>query len=488
MNKPIRTMAIFCMLLFLALMANATWLQYVQVSELNSEPDNRRVIEAAFSRERGAILVGRNPVAESKKSDDKYEYQRTYPAPLKYAHLSGWFSYYSQSGIERTQNEVLSGDDSRLFVNRLVDMLSNSQPKGGSVELTLERDVQEAAYDGLHALGENVQGSVVALQPSTGRILAMVSSPTFDPNKLASHDLAAVQRYDERLNNREDEPKLNRAIATTLPPGSTFKLVTATAAIENDGYNSDSLVPGGPSYQLPQTTGPDNRLGNGGRACGTDKIPLVQALENSCNTTFLALADQLGAEKMRAQAEAFGFNDTALTDLRGQAPSRYPDDMNEPQTALSGIGQSSVTASPLQMAMVVGAIANDGMVMRPYLVDEIRSPDFDSLGQTEAQELSEAMSSGTAREMKEMMVSVVSEGTGTPAAIEGVEVGGKTGTAESGREDVNNYAWFVSFAPADDPQVAVAVMIQNANVPNDDIAGGRLAGPIAKAVMEAVIR
>lgn len=487
MNKPIRTMSIFCLFLFLLLMGNATWLQYIQASDLNESSLNRRVIEASFSRERGAILLGRNPVAESKESDDRYEFQRTYPQPLKYAHVTGWFSYFSQSGIERSQNDVLSGDDDRLFVTRLVDMLSNAQPKGGSVGLTIDPAAQEAAYDGLHALGENVQGAVVALQPSTGRILAMVSSPTFDPNRLASHDLAAVQRYDQRLNAREDEPKLNRAIATTLPPGSTFKLVTATAAMENEGYNSDSLVPGGPSYQLPQTTGEDNRIGNGGRDCGTDRIPLIQALENSCNTTFLALADELGVDKMRAQAEAFGFNDTSLTDLFGQAPSDYPADLDPPQTALSGIGQSSVTATPLQMAMVVAAIANDGMVMRPYLVDEIRSPDFDSLGRTEDQEISEAMSAANAREMKEMMVSVVSNGTGTPAAIEGVEVGGKTGTAESGREGVNNYAWFVSFAPADDPQVAVAVMIQNANVPNDDIAGGRLAGPIAKDVMEAVI-
>jgi peptidoglycan glycosyltransferase len=487
MNKPIRTLSVFCLLLFLALMGNATYLQYIAASDLDDDSRNRRVIEAAFSRERGAILVGRNPVAESRPSEDRYEFQRAYPRPRRYAHLTGWFSFFSQSGVESSQNPVLSGDDDRLFVTRLVDMLSNAQAKGGSVELTIEPQVQDAAYDGLHALGDDVQGAVVALQPSTGRILAMVSSPTFDPNRLASHDLSEVQRYDERLNEREDEPKLNRAIATTLPPGSTFKLVTAAAAMENDGYNADSLVPGGSSYQLPLTTGPDNRLGNGGRDCGSDRIPLTQALENSCNTTFLALADQLGAEKMRAQADAFGFNDTSLDDLRGQAQSRYPDDLDQPQTALAGIGQSSVTASPLQMAMVVASIANDGMAMRPYLVDEVRSPDLDSLGRTEAQEYSEAMSSETARELKAMMVSVVSEGTGTPAAIPGVEVGGKTGTAESGREGVSNYAWFVSFAPADDPQVAVAVMIQNAGVPNDDIAGGRLAGPIAKSVMEAVL-
>ncbi len=485
MNKPIRTMAIFCMGLFVALMLNATYLQYIQAEELNDSALNRRVIQEAFSRERGAILVGRDPVAESKPSDDDYEFQRGYPTPLRYAHVTGWFSYYSQSGVERTENEVLSGDDSRLFVTRLVDLVNNSAPKGGSVELTINPAAQQAAYDGLNAIGPDVQGAVVALEPSTGKVLAMVSLPTFDPNKLASHDLSEVAAYDKQLNERADEPKLNRAIQTTLPPGSTFKLVTAAAALESGSYDADSDVPGGATYRLPQST---KEIGNGGRACGTDRIPFVQALEQSCNTTFLALAEELGNEAMTDQAEAFGFNATALEDLPAQVPSVYPTEANEPNTALTGIGQYEVRTTPLQMAMVVGAIANDGKVMRPYLVDEVRSPDLDPLDKTEAETLSEAMDSGNAHDLRDMMVSVVSNGTGTPAAIPGVEVGGKTGTAESGAEGRKNYAWFVSFAPADDPQVAVAVMIQNAPVANDDIAGGRLAGPIAKSVMEAVIQ
>ncbi|MBD8868009.1 peptidoglycan D,D-transpeptidase FtsI family protein [Nocardioides donggukensis] len=484
MNKPIRTMAIFCMLLFLGLMANATYLQYIQADELSESQYNRRVIVESFSRERGAILVGRDPVAESRPSDDEYKFQRTYPQPLRYAHVTGWFSYFSQAGVERTQNDVLSGEDDRLFVTRLLDMVSNSSPQGGSVELTLSQAAQVAAYDGLAALGENVQGAVVALEPSTGKVLAMVSSPSFDPNRLASHDLGAVQDVDQELNTREDEPKLNRAISTTLPPGSTFKLVTAAAAIETGNYDADALVPGGPTYQLPQST---VKIGNGGRSCGTDRIPMIQALEQSCNTTFLALAEELGNEKMTEQAEKFGFNATSLEDLAGQAPSKYPEGANEPNTALTGIGQFDVTATPLQMAMVVSAIANDGDLMRPYLVDEVRSPDLDTLDKTEPERIREAMSSSTAFELKKMLVSVVANGTGTPAAIPGVDVGGKTGTAESGSDQRTNYAWFVSLAPADDPQVAVAVMIQNAGVPNDDIAGGRLAGPIAKSVMEAVI-
>ena len=483
MNKPIRTMAIFCMMLFLALMLNATYLMYVKADDLNDSALNRRVIQESFSRERGAILVGRDALAESKPSDDEYKYQRVYSQPKKYAHVVGWFSYYSQAGIERTQNAVLSGDDSRFFVTRLVDMVNNSSPKGGSVELTLNPAAQQAAYDGLNAIGPDVQGAVVAIEPSSGKILAMVSAPTFDPNKLASHDLGEVAKYDAKLNNDPTQPKLNRAIQTRLPPGSTFKMVTAAAALESGNYDADSEVPGGPTYKLPQST---KVIGNGGRNCGTDRISMTQALENSCNTTFLALANELGADKLRDQAEAFGFNDTQLEDLTGQAPSVYPEELDAPQTALTGIGQFEVAATPLTMAMVAAGIANDGEVMRPYVVDEIRSPDLDTLEKTPEKVLSRAMDSGNAHDLRDMLVSVVSNGTGTPAAIPGVEVGGKTGTAESGAER-KNYAWFVSFAPADDAQVAVAVMIQNAPVANDDIAGGRLAGPIAKAVMEAVI-
>jgi peptidoglycan glycosyltransferase len=486
-NKPIRTMSIFCLLLFVALLANATYLQYVRADSLNDNSQNRRVIEAAYSRDRGAIIVGREAVAESKKVDDRYQFLRSYSQPLRYAHVTGWFSYYSQSGIERSQNDVLSGDDSRLFVRRLVDMLSNAEPKGGSVQLTLDPAAQDAAYDGLLALGDDTQGAVVAIEPSTGRILAMVSTPSFDPNQLASHDFAAVQRADKRLNQRDDEPKLNRAIQTTLPPGSTFKLVTAAATLESGLYSADSPVPGGPTYRLPHT---DTVLNNGGRACGTDKISMTQALEQSCNTTFLALAAELGQKRMQAQAEAFGFNSTALEDLPGQAASVYPTDkdLEDSYTAQTGIGQYDVRATPLQMAMVASAIANGGVLMRPYIVDEIRSANFDTLDKTEPQELSEAMSSSTARDLTTMLVSVVDNGTARPAAIPGIQVAGKTGTAQAGRDDIGNYAWFVSFAPADDPKVAVAVMIQNAHVPNDDVSGSGLAGPIARAVMEAVIQ
>jgi len=484
MNKPIRVVSVFCLVLFMALLVNVTYLMYVRADTLSDDPRNRRIITATFSRERGAILVGKDAVARSVPSDDKYKFQRVYPQPMKYAPITGYFSWYGQTGVESSQNSVLAGDDSRLFVTRLVDMLSNSDPKGGNVQLAANAAAQDAAWEGLEALPGDAQGAVVALEPTTGRVLAMASTPTFDPNKLASHDFGAVADLSKELNADPREPLINRAIGTTLPPGSTFKLVTAAAAIESGNYDADSQVPGGYRFKLPQST---TSVGNyDGGNCGGRRITLTQALQVSCNVTFMSLANELGVDAMTEQAEAFGFNDTSLEDLGGQAESLYPRDLDPPQTALSGIGQSSVTATPLQMAMVVAAIANDGDVMRPYVVDEVRAANLSVLDRTDPQSISKAISSTTAEELTTMMVATVDSGTATPAQIPGVQVAGKTGTAQS-TADRPPYAWFVSFAPADNPQVAVAVLVQSSDTSRSEIGGGRLGGPIAKAVMEAVI-
>lgn len=488
MNKPIRTIAIFCLMLFVALMINATWLQYWKSDHYDKDPRNRRVIEAAYSRERGAILVGREPVAESVPSDDEYDFLRKYAEPFKYAQVTGFFSFYSQTGIEQSQNEVLSGDDDLLFVNKLVDLLSNKSGKGGNVQLTLDREAQDAAYDGLSSLPGDVQASVVAIEPSTGKILAMVSLPGFDPNKLASHDFTAVGQTYDALNADPAEPLLNRAIQTTLPPGSTFKLVTAAAAIESGKYDAQSDVPAGPTYQLPQTTGSSGLIDNEGRSCGTDKIPFMQAMAQSCNTTFAQLGVELGGDALLEQADKFGFNSHYLDDIGPQAISKFPEDATEPEAGQSAIGQFEVQASPLQMAMVVAGIANQGVVMRPYIVDSIQSPELETLKQTEPDELSRAISAETADQVTQLMVETVENGTAAPGAIPGVTVAGKTGTAQSGNPDVPPYAWFVAFAPAQEPEVAVAVMIQTAGIPRGEIAGGTYGGPIAKAVMEAVIK
>ena len=493
MNKPIRTISIFCLLLFVALMINATWLQYWKSESYDNDALNRRVIEAAYARERGAILVGREPIAESVESDDEYDFLRTYEEPFKYAHETGYFSFYDQTGIERSQNDVLSGDDDLLFVNKLVDLLSNKSGKGGNVQLTLDREAQDAAFEALTNLqdstGAPVQASVVALQPSTGRILAMASLPTFDPNKLASHDFTSVKEDYDRLQADPSQPLLNRAIQLSLPPGSTFKLVTAAAAIESGKYNYDSEVPGGTTYQLPQTTGSSGEIDNEGRSCGTDKIPFSQAMENSCNTTFAQLGVELGGDALQQQAEAFGFNDHYLDDIRPQTISKFPDDATEPEAGQSAIGQFDVRATPLQMAMVAAGIANQGVVMKPYLVESIQSPELETLKQTEPEEFNRAISAETADQVTQLMVDTVNIGTASPGAIAGVQVAGKTGTAQSGIASVPPYAWFVSFAPAQDPEVAVAVVIQAAEgIDRGEIAGGTYGGPIAKAVMEAVIK
>ena len=486
MNKPIRTISIFCLLLFLALMINATYLQYYKAGALDKDPRNRRVIAASYSRERGAILVGRDPVAQSVPSNDQYKFQRKYPQPFKYAPLTGYFSYYSQTGIEHSQNEVLSGDDSLLFVNKLVDLVSNNATKGGSVELTINPAAQTAAFNGLTQLGAGVQGAVVAIEPTTGKILALASTPSYDPNQLASHDLSEVSQAYDKLNKDPAQPTVDRAIQTVLPPGSTFKLVTAAAALESGSYSPDSRVPGGTTLDLPQTT--HDLHNENGSSCGGSQITLTQALDVSCNVTFGWLGLQLGADRLRAQAEKFGFGQHYLDDLSPQAISRFPQgDLAPPYTALSAIGQYDVAATPLQMAMVSAGIANGGTVMKPYVVDEVQSPEFDVLDKTQPSEFSQAISSQTARDLTTMMESVVQNGTGTAAQIPGVTVAGKTGTAQS-TPSRPPYAWFTSFAPADDPKVAVAVLVQSSSTTRSEIAGGLLCAPIAKAVMEAVIQ
>ena len=278
---------------------------------------------------------------------------------------------------------------------------------------------------------------------------------------------------------------VNRGIQEILPPGSTFKLVTAAAALSSGQYEPGSLVPGQAQLDLPQT---DTNLPNeSGTDCGGSKISLTQALMVSCNVSFGWLGLTLGDDTIREQAEKFGFGSHYLDDLNGQVASRFPEDPDPPQTALSAIGQFDVAATPLQMAMVTAGIANGGTVMKPYVVDEVRSPDFESLDKASPEAFrTNAVSSSVAQDLTQMMIEVVDRGTATTAQIPGIKVAGKTGTAQS-VPSRPPYAWFVSFAPADNPKVAVAVLVEDAGVERDAISGSGLAAPIAKRVMEAVI-
>lgn len=487
MNRPIRNIAIACLVLFVALLLNINYVQFVDADNLNAKNGNRRVINEEFSRDRGAILVGSDPIAESVKSKDEYKFQRRYPTNGLYAALTGSFSYiYGPSSLEQSQNRVLSGSDNRLFVNRVVDLVSNKQPKGGSVELTIDPLAQKAASEGLQRLGKDTKGAVVAIDPTTGAVLAMVNQPSWNPNKLASHDFDEVQKAYEDYQDDPDQPMLNRTTQQTLPPGSVFKLVTAAAALDQLGIEPDTKIKAGATLKFPgyKYTLPNENGSN----CGGDKITFEQALNISCNVAFGALALKLGQDKLAAQATKFGFGTDPISGLAAN-PSRFTSGDNKlepPQLGQSGIGQYEVASTPLQMAMVAAGIANEGVVMKPYVVKTVRSPNLSVLDQTRPEKYSQAMSASNSAKLRNMMVSVVERGTAGSARIAGVEVGAKTGTAQS-TADRPPYAWFVSFAPADNPKVAVAVLVESSDTARDEIAGGRLAGPIARSVMESIL-
>jgi penicillin-binding protein A len=355
-------------------------------------------------------------------------------------------------------------------------MATNKTPEGASVQTTIVPKIQKAAAD---ALG-NQKGAVVALDPKTGAVLALVTSPTFDPNDIASHDIEAAGKAYDRLASNSQHPLSNRAAREIYPPGSTFKLVTAAAALA-DGKTPNSMVESPDRLRLPGTR---VFLPNSTN-CGGTKITITQALKVSCNTAFANLGLDVGEQKLREQAQLFGFDRRHLADLAGVA-SQFPDKMNEAQLALSSIGQYDVAASPLQMAMVSAAIANDGVLMDPFVVSTVRFQDLKPIETHKPAELSTAMTPENAKDLQQMMGIVVSEGTGNNAQIPGVGVGGKTGTAQSDPKR-KPFAWFTSFAPLDDPKIAVAVIVEDADIPRNDIAGGRLAAPIAKAVMEAAL-
>ena len=483
MNAPLRRLSVAVMLMFGLLLLNVNYLQVVRADALHNNSHNPRLIAEEYSRERGPILVAGKPVARSVATDDRLKYLRQYSEGKLYAQATGFYSLvYGATGIERERNSVLAGTDDSLFVRRIIDLLTGTQPKGGSVALTLNPAAQKAAYDGLRKLG--AKGAVVALNPTTGAILALVSTPSYDPNELAGHDPAVVRANYERLSTAKSRPMLDRAIRQTYPPGSTFKLVTSAAALESGQYTPDTEVDNSAQITLPQSTAvlPNEN----GRACTSGTATLTVALENSCNVAFAKIGLDLGDDALRAQSEKFGFNQAFQIPMRSVA-SRYPEDPDLPQTALSAIGQFDVRATPLQMALVGAAIANRGVLMAPYLVQEVRAPDLSVLDTTQPRSLGEAVSPQTAAELTQMMVQVVEQGTGTNGQIPGVRVAGKTGTAQQGGGRPP-HAWFVSFAPADtDPQVAVAVVVEDGGG-QLEISGNGLAAPIAKAVMEAVLK
>jgi peptidoglycan glycosyltransferase len=481
-NSAIRRLAVAAIILMLALMANSTYLQAFRASEINGRNDNNRVRDSQFSVNRGPILIGSTPVAQSKPSNDRFKYQRTYPSGPVYAPVTGFYSYrYGRGGIELTMNSELNGSDPSMAFRRIIDVISNRPQQGGSVTLTLNAAAQQAAYKGLGSK----TGAVVAIEPKTGKILAMATTPSYDPNRLASHDSAKADAAWKSLTEDKDRPLSNRAAQELYPPGSTFKLITAAAALSSGKYTPETKVNSPAELPLPQTTVP--LVNEDGKNCGgSNNATLTIALRYSCNTAYGGVGLALGPDALREQAAKFGFGARPLAELPSVATSQFPGDPNEPQTAQSAIGQFDVRATPLQMAMVAAGIANKGEVMKPYLVQNVKSPDLKTVSETKPESLHQAVTPQVAAQLTAMMVDVVNNGTGKPGQISGVQVAGKTGTAQTSK-DRPPFAWFTAFAPANDPKIAVAVLIEKADIARDDIAGGKLAAPIAKSVMEAVL-
>ncbi len=515
MNRSIRKVAVALVVLLAALFVNLNFVQVVKGGELRNDIRNRRVLLNEYASPRGDINVQGTAVAHSKATNDELKYLRTYPQGRLYAAVTGYYSFvYGASSIEDAEDGVLSGNSDKLFGSRVNDLLTGRNQRGGSVELTLDKSAQEAAYRNLvkDDRGKSRAGAVVAIEPTTGAVLAAVSSPSFDPSTLSSHNSQSIQKAWAALNPSSGTSALvNRAFNTRYPPGSTFKTIVAAAALKNgDTPDSHLLAPNG---YFPQTgatgkcngTNPACVQNFGGETCDDGKTATLSfAFAKSCNTTFSYLAvEKLGGQKIANEATLFGFDNDAPLQIPLTVSSSTvgtKTDLTEPGfLARTAFGQQDVTMTPLQGAMIASAVANDGILMQPYLVDKEVAPNLSVLNKTVPTQLSQVLDPDLDRSLQSMMEAVVTapEGTGHSAAItgiDGVAVGGKTGTADTGRKLANGkdeppHAWFTGYAMQNGvPKIAVAVIIENGGVQGNETTGGEAAAPVAKAVMEAYLR
>ncbi|MET7291714.1 penicillin-binding protein 2 [Streptomyces griseoloalbus] len=487
MNKPLRRIAIFCGLLILTLLIRDNWLQYVQADELRTDEHNRRVAIERYASPRGDIIVGGEPITGHTTTKGDFKYKRTYKDGAMWAPVTGFVSQaFGANQLESIEDGILTGNDDRLFFRNTLDMLTGKNKEGGNVVTTLNAAAQKAAYDGLKKQGG--KGSVVALEPSTGKILALASFPSYDPSTIAGDGASDAEAW-KKLQKKENpnDPMLNRALREVYPPGSTFKVLTAAAALEHGLYSDPDEKTDSPQpWTMPGTT---TKLPNEGDI-QCENVSLREALRISCNTVFGKIGSQLGNDKMLETAKKFGFTEEQFVPVRSSA-SVFSEDMAPSEVALSSIGQFNTATTPLQMAMVSAAVANNGTLMKPYMVDELQAPSLDTIEKTDPEEMSRPMSAKNAQILQSMMETVVKDGTGSRAQVPGVTVGGKTGTAQHGVDNSENpYAWFISYAKNSDGSspVAVAVVIEDEDAVRDDISGGGLAAPIAKSVMEAVVK
>ncbi|MEV7419065.1 penicillin-binding transpeptidase domain-containing protein [Streptomyces sp. NPDC089919] len=483
MIRYIRWSAYCCLVLLVALLFHTARLQLVRSAELSANPANKRGDIARYARPRGDILVDGRPVTGSRDSGQALRYERTYANGPLYAPVTGFASQtYGTSFVERAEDGVLAGTDPALTVLPLWHDLTRRRPAAGHAVTTVKAGLQAAAYTGLAGR----RGAVVALEPATGRILALVSSPSYDPAELSGTG-PGVARAWARLNADPARPMLNRALRETYPPGSTFKIVTAAAALDAEVVtDADAPTRTPDPYVLPGTNTP---LPNASTGC--EDASMAAAIQWSCNTVMAKIGVEVGLRGMVEAAERFGFNDGGLRVPSWVSRSNFDTDMSRDQLALSSIGQFNTRATPLQMAMVAAAVANGGEIRRPYLVEAATQHDGDPVRRARRHDLHRAMNPATALRLQQLMRKVVEEGTGRNAAIPGAEVGGKTGTAQHGLGNAGTpYAWFIAWARAENtpvPGVAVAVVVEDAEADRGDISGNSSAAPIARAVMAAAL-
>ncbi len=484
MNRQIRRLGVALLVCFSALFAQLNYIQVLRADKLNDDPRNSRKVVSTFSRPRGNIVSADGVVlARSTASRDQFKYQREYPERDLFAHVTGYLNFsFGATGLEQTYGDELAGRTAEIDLSTMSDLFVD-RDRVGNVAITIRKDVQEAARA---ALGERA-GSVVALDPKTGAILALWSTPSFDPNSLAVHDQGAGTAK-AMLEAAPGKPLLPKAYRETFFPGSTFKVVTASAGLESGRVTLDQPVyPPATDYDIDFT---DNELDNfGGERCGG---PLPEILRVSCNSGFAAMgADTIGALGMLAGAEKFGFNARPPVDLPAAAVSRFPTEFPQNQgngpIARAAIGQGDVSATPLQMALVAAAVANNGTIMAPHLLDKVTDEQGRVLTSYTPRVWRTPLSPQNAGAMRGAMIGVVQQGTAQRLAIPGFEVGGKTGTAQLGTTPPQSHTWIIGFAgPPGDAKVAVAVIVER-QPGASEATGGRIAAPIAQAVMTKIL-
>lgn len=484
MTKELKRLSLILVLMFFALFGATSWIQVIQAQTLAEHPDNRRTLYDSFEVQRGSIIAGDQVIASSVPTDDLYSWQRQYTDAAMWAPVTGFINpvLRNATGLERAMNSELSGTANSQFLSRIDQIITGQPPRGSNVLSTLDPELQRIAYE---ALG-SYTGAVVALDPKTGRVLAMVTSPSYDTNLLAQHDTAAVNNTYAELEDAAVNPLWNRTIEGSLnPPASTFKLVLVSAALSSGKFTPESTFDNPSSWVLPGTSTAIHNFDGG--TCGPgEKATIATALRLSCNIPMAQLAVALGQDAIRAEAEKYGFNSSFEIPLLTTA-SVYPTKaLSEDEVASTGFGQGDVIATPLQMAMVAAGIANDGVVMNPRMVDRVVAPDLTVQQTFENTEFGRALSAQDAETMTSLMIANVRDGVASGARIEGVDVAGKTGTAEHGPSDPYTL-WFTGFAPAEDPEVVVAVMIEDGGGLGQQGTSNGIAAPIAKRVMEAVL-